>query len=292
MTESHTAAFGERLAAAVAVNGPLCVGIDPHEYLLEEWGLPVNALGLHDFGMRVIEACAGEVAIVKPQVAFYERHGSAGFRALEDLIGAARAAGVLVLADAKRGDLGSTLQAYAEAWLLPGSPLEADAVTVAPYLGFGSLEPAFELAKSAGKGVFVLAATSNPEARELQTSILQHGTASGSSVAGSMVSLVSERNATDYAGLSTGSLGVVLGATVDFADLGVDLASVATPPTTPVLAPGFGHQGARVADLRSVFGPAAPSTLVAASRSILAAGPHGIVDAVRRQKHEVMEAIA
>ena len=123
MTAPEPAPFGDRLAAAFDAHGHLCIGIDPHEYLLKEWGLPLSAAGAHEFGLRVLEACAGRVGIVKPQVAFYERFGSVGYRALEDVLTRARAAGLLVIADVKRGDVGSTLEAYGEAWLSPGSPL-------------------------------------------------------------------------------------------------------------------------------------------------------------------------
>src|SRR5690606_26132854 len=155
--------FGERLHQATATLGSLCVGIDPHESLLTSWNLPADAGGAREFGLRVVEAAAGRVAVVKPQVAFYERYGSAGFAALETVMAAARHAGLIVLADAKRGDIGTTMDAYAQAWLAPGAPLEADAVTVSPYLGVGALRSTFERARDAGKGVFVLAATSNPE---------------------------------------------------------------------------------------------------------------------------------
>jgi orotidine-5'-phosphate decarboxylase len=289
MSDAHSDPFGARLASAVGQHGPLCVGVDPHEYLLEDWGLAQSAIGVHDFGMRVVEACAGEVAIIKPQVAFWERFGSAGYRALEDLISAARSEGLLVLADAKRGDLGTTLAAYSDAWLLPGSPLESDAITVSPYLGFGSLEHPLDLARLHGKGVFVLSATSNPEAHTLQTANLRDGSAT---VAGSLASDVAARNRLDYADEPVGSIGVVLGATIDLDDLGVDLDALGAEPATPVLAPGFGHQGARVAELRSRFGAAAPMTLVSASRSLLAAGPDGLADAVRAQNAEIREALA
>jgi orotidine-5'-phosphate decarboxylase len=283
----RTAPFGERLAAAVALRGPLCVGIDPHEYLLDDWGLPQSSIGVHEFGMRVLEACVGQVAVIKPQVAFYERHGSGGYRALEDLLAAARDQGILVIADAKRGDLGSTLSAYSEGWLSPGSSLEADAVTVSPYLGFGSLGVVLEAAREAGKGAFVLAATSNPEASSLQTSVVREGDDAGATVAGSIAAEVARHNAAVYAGTRLGSIGVVLGATVDFARLGVDVDSLAASPGTPILAPGFGHQGARVEDLRALFGASAPNTLVAESRSILEAGPAEIGEAVRQARQRI-----
>lgn len=113
--------FGQRLRRALDEHGPLCVGIDPHEALLRAWGLGVDAAGVREFGLRTVDAAAGRVGIVKPQVAFFERFGSAGFAALEDVIAAARAADLIVIADAKRGDIGTTMDGYAAAWLEPGS---------------------------------------------------------------------------------------------------------------------------------------------------------------------------
>ena len=272
--------FGERLQAAFDSGGNLCVGIDPHAFLLKEWNLTDDAAGLREFGLRVVEATVNRAAIVKPQVAFFERHGSAGFAALEDVLGAARDAGLLVIADAKRGDIGSTFDGYAEAWFTPGSPLEADALTVSPYLGIGSIEGPRAIAAANGKGLFVLAATSNPEARDLQTSRMS----SGSTVAAGIVEEVQQWNSAD-AGL--GSVGLVLGATLALAEFGItDLAN------TPVLAPGFGHQGAQISELRSLYGAAAANVLVSASRSILAAGPTGVAAAIERQAAEVEKALA
>ncbi len=133
-------AFGERVRDALDRFGPLCVGVDPHGALLESWGLDASADGAREFGLRVVDAAAGRVGIVKPQVSFFERYGSAGFAALEEVMATARAAGLLVIADAKRGDIGSTMDAYGEAWLTPGSPLEADAMTANPFLGVRTLD--------------------------------------------------------------------------------------------------------------------------------------------------------
>ena len=268
-----TAGFGTLLAAVLEDRGPLCVGIDPHRGLLADWGLPDSADGAREFGLRVVAAADGRAGVVKPQVSFFERHGSLGYAALEEVLAAARAAGLLVIADAKRGDIGSTLDAYAEAWLTDGSPLEADAMTAVAYQGVGSLDSALSRATGAGKGVFVLAATSNPEAREVQTSEIIHGPHAGRSVAAGIVGEVRSRN--DGDGL--GSIGVVIGATIGLADYGL------TPDELvgmPVLAPGFGHQGARIEDLPVLYGPAARSTLVSVSRSVLSAGPEGIAAAI------------
>ncbi|MGB7112752.1 MAG: orotidine-5'-phosphate decarboxylase, partial [Mycobacterium sp.] len=125
--------FGARLADAVSRRGPLCLGIDPHPELLRAWDLPISADGVAAFSEICVQAYA-DFAVVKPQVAFFEAYGAAGYLVLERTIAALRDAGVLVLADAKRGDIGSTMAAYAVAWA-GDSPLAADAVTATPYLG-------------------------------------------------------------------------------------------------------------------------------------------------------------
>jgi orotidine-5'-phosphate decarboxylase len=256
--------FGTRLAGVLATRGPLCVGIDPHESLLAEWGLDASADGAREFGLRVIDAAAGRVGIVKPQVSFFERYGSAGFAALEAVLAAARGAGLLVIADAKRGDIGSTMDAYARAWLTPGSSLEADALTVSPYLGVGALAGSFDLAAEHGKGLFVLAATSN-----LEGAALQAAGAGERTVAAQVAAEVGARNG----GARVGSFGLVIGATLDRAEFGLTDELLAG---TPVLAPGFGFQGARAEDLASLFGAVAGNVVASESRSILSAGPAGI----------------
>lgn len=266
-----TIGFGERLSAVVAEHGPLCVGIDPHAPLLAAWGLPDEAAGAREFGLRVVEAAAGRVGIVKPQIAFFERHGSAGFAALEQVLAAARDAGLLVIADVKRGDVGSTVEAYGEAWLTPGSPLEADAMTAVAYQGFGSLDGVLARAASAGKGVFVLAATSNPESAEVQA---RRGI-DGATIAADMVR---------HAAAHGGDVGVVVGATVSLPEVGIDPQILAD---VPVLAPGFGAQGALLADAPRLFGPALGRVLPAVSRSILQAGPDGVAAAVDAARSEV-----
>lgn len=271
--------FGHRLYDAVTARGPLCIGVDPHPFLLDEWGLPDSAAGARELGLRVVEAAAGRVAIVKPQVAFFERHGADGYTALERVLGAARSAGVLVIADVKRGDVGSSLEAYAGAWLTEGSALEADAMTVSAYQGVGSLSGAVALAKEHGKGLFVLAATSNPEGMSLQTARLQHTDAPSVSVAASIVNDVIALNVAGEA--PYGSFGVVLGATVSMNAYGISLDALAATPNTPILAPGFGHQGATFSQIPERFGSSA-RVIVSASRSILSAGPNGIEAAIDR----------
>lgn len=284
--------FADRLGRAFADHGHLCVGIDPHEYLLAEWGLPVSAVGAHEFGLRVVEACAGRVGIVKPQVAFYERFGSIGYKVLEDVLAEARAAGLVVVGDVKRGDLGSTLEAYAQAWLTPGSPLEVDAMTISAFQGFGALRIPLDLAGRNGKGLFVLAATSNPEALAVQTARIEREAQTGKTLAGALATRVVNWNRAHSEGSPIGAIGVVLGATVDFVEYGIDLPALAAEPAAPILAPGFGYQGAQFADVKRLFGVAAGTTIVTASRSILASGPAGLAESIQRQSELLGEAIA
>ncbi|SES99353.1 orotidine-5'-phosphate decarboxylase [Geodermatophilus poikilotrophus] len=291
-----SAPFGHRLADAVAARGPLCVGIDPHAPLLQRWGLPDDPEGLARFTDTVVEALAGTVAVLKPQLAFYERHGSRGLAVLEDGVARARAAGALVLLDAKRGDIGSTMDAYADV-LRPDHPLAADALTVSPYLGPGSLQPAVDTARQHGGGLFVLARTSNPDA-----GVLQHAVVDGRSVAQVVVDTVRGWNTPDWVvgdplpdlgavqdvasrfGPATGSFGVVVGATLR--ELDVDLTGLGGP----VLAPGLGAQGGSAADLRRLFG-GDTAVVPTVSRDVLAAGPDlaGLRAAAERWAAELAE---
>jgi len=260
--------FGTRLAAAMAAHGPLCVGIDPSPALLAAWGLPDDASGLERFSRTVVEAVAGACAAVKPQAAFFERHGSRGVAVLEQVVADARAAGLLCVVDAKRGDIGSTMAAYADAFAGEGSPLAGDAVTASPYLGFGSLDPLLEVAERTGRGVFVLALTSNPEGASVQHARDADGLATAAAVARA----AAQRNATAReSGAPLGSVGLVVGATTGSAAqrLGLDLAAV----HGPLLAPGIGAQGAGPADLERVFGAARGAVLASSSREVLGAGP-------------------
>ena len=264
--------FGARLAAATANRGALCLGIDPHPELLRAWGLPVDAGGLTAFCDVCVEAFAG-FAVVKPQVAFFESHGSAGYSVLETVIAELQDAGVLVLADAKRGDIGTTMAAYAAAWV-GDSPLSCDAVTASPYLGFGSLRPLLDMAADNERGVFVLAATSNPEGASVQ-----RADADGRTVAQSVVDAAADENRSGQ----PGSVGVVVGATLtelpDLSRLG-----------GPVLVPGVGAQGGRVEALRGLGGAALGTVLPAVSREVLRAGPD--LAAVRAAGERLRDAVA
>lgn len=255
--------FGARLAAAMAERGPLCVGIDPHPVLLSAWGLDPTPRGLERFALGALEALSRSAAILKPQSAFFEAFGSAGIAVLERLLAEARQAGALILLDVKRGDIGSTMEAYARAYLTDDSPLAADAVTVNPFLGFGSLRPAVDAALGSGRGLFVLCRTSNPEGDRVQVARVP-GDAGAVTVAQQIADAAADLNA---GATPMGSVGLVVGATVT--DVGVDLAAV----NGPLLAPGIGPQGATTADLRRVFGDGHAAVLPTVSRAVLAAGP-------------------
>jgi orotidine-5'-phosphate decarboxylase len=269
------ASFGARLTAAVAARGPLCAGVDPHPELLRQWDLTDDPSGLERFAMTAVEALAPEVALVKPQSAFFERHGARGIAVLERVLAAIPQAGALSLLDVKRGDIGSTMAGYAEAYLGDGAALSADAITVSPYLGVDALAPAFELAASTGRGVFVLALTSNPEGAQVQAAI----TGTGGSVAQSVVDAVAARNVGRH---PMGDIGVVVGATAQVGGLRLEALG------GPVLAPGIGAQGATFADLPRIFGDAARSVLPNTSRELLRNGPspESLRSAARRMARE------
>lgn len=255
--------FGDRLAQAMQQRLPLCVGVDPHPELLNAWGLTDDIAGLRTFSVRTAEALGPIVAALKPQSAFFERHGSRGIAVLEETIAASRAAGALVIVDAKRGDIGSTAQAYADAYLCPESALFADALTVSPYLGFGSIEPFVAAATAVGSGLFVLARTSNPEGAEVQFARLDDGR----TVAQAIIDQAAACNAQLIeAGAGVGSIGVVVGATMTPGEVRLDRLD------GPILAPGLGAQGGTASDLAAVFGDAR-LVLASTSRDVLRAGP-------------------
>jgi orotidine-5'-phosphate decarboxylase len=261
--------------------GPLCVGIDPHASLLVEWGLNDDVAGLERFSRTVVEAVADRVAVLKPQSAFFERFGSRGIAVLEKSVEQARAAGALVLMDAKRGDIGSTMSAYAETFLHKDSPLFSDALTVSPYLGYGSLSPAVALARESGTGLFVLALTSNPEGGEVQHAVR----ADGRNVGATMLAHLAAENAGEE---PLGSFGAVVGATLG------DLSTYDLDINGPLLAPGIGAQGATPADLPRVFGAAVRNMVPHVSRGVLRHGPDAgaLRSAADRYAEEIRVAVA
>ena len=270
--------FANHVSGLVASGPALCVGIDPHPAVLTEWGFQDSPAGLKAFvGSVVAGVRESGVSVVKPQVALFERHGVGGLSALSELLGELRKQAVVSIGDAKRGDIGSTMRAYAEAWLSPRSDFEVDALTVSPYLGVGAVLPALELGAEQGKGVFVLAATSNPEARGLQGARLTDDV----TVAQRVVTEVSAFHAQYPESDSTH--GVVVGATVDQESLGLALAPV---PGMPVLAPGFGAQGVALSRARELF-PQSHRVFPVVARSVLTGGPEGFVERINQALQEL-----
>ncbi|MGA2122892.1 MAG: orotidine-5'-phosphate decarboxylase [Acidimicrobiales bacterium] len=273
--------FGARLTERLRELGPLCAGVDPSRELLARWGYSDNADSLEFFALSVLDAVNGVVSAIKPQVAYFERFGSPGYRVLERLIADARDADVVVVADVKRGDFAPTNTGYAQAWLEETSPLRVDALTVSPYLGVGALAPFFELAAATDRGVFVLAATSNPEGRIVQRA----RTDDQERIEDMVLREVSEINHSDE---GNGSVGVVLGATRDAPHF--DLNTLGGP----FLVPGVGAQGADASDVARLFsGCDDPKVLASVSRDILFEGPdrRALRDAAQRWRDSLWSAL-
>lgn len=250
--------YFRRLREIVSERGPLCIGIDPHPPILAAWGLPANAAGVERFGRHLVEALGDRVAVFKPQSAFFESHGAAGVAALERVLADISQTAALSILDVKRGDIGSTMEAYAAAYLADGAPLAADAITVSPYLGFGSLVPAFEVAHRYERGVYVLARTSNPEGGAVQLALTEEG-----SVVQSIIDAATELN---HASRQR-AIGLVVGGT--HASLGCDVSDF----NGSILVPGIGFQGGRMEDLPALFGDAVDQVLAVVGRGVIAAGP-------------------
>jgi orotidine-5'-phosphate decarboxylase len=248
----------------LAERGPLCVGVDPHPSMLASWGLACDAAGLERCARGMVEALASVVPVFKPQSAFFEAYGAAGIAVLERTLADIKAAGAIALLDVKRGDIGSTMDGYAAAYLSDGSPLAADAITLSPYLGFGTLDGAIELADRGGRGVYVLALTSNPEGRQVQHA----DAADGRTIGQLIVDEAADRNAVRRKpGASLGPVGIVVGATIG--QTGTDF----TKLNGSILSPGIGAQGGTAADIAAVFGEATRFVLPSSSREVMSAGP-------------------
>jgi orotidine-5'-phosphate decarboxylase len=219
-------------------------------------------------------------------VSFFERHGSAGFAVLERVTNRAKDAGLLVIADAKRGDIGSTMDAYLEAWLGERSHLYADTVTVSPYLGLETSTALIGPYLENGKGLTVLVATSNPEGAALQTA----RTESGESVAADIWRKLERLNQLSSApGDRFGSFVAVVGATIQFKQFGLELEQSGVK--TPILAPGFGAQGAELRDIRLIFGDASSNVIASVSRSVLEVGKQGLTESIKRAKDELAKGL-
>lgn len=265
--------FLDRIHKVIADHSALCLGVDPSETELREWGLPNSSQGVLDYGLRLVDAAAGNLGFVKPQVAFFERFGSAGLLALEQILAEARAANLFVIADAKRGDIGSTMHGYAEAWFGDDSPLRSDALTVSGYLGPDSLDGTLEYASDVNGGLFVLCATSNPEAKQLQTA------KQGNKTVSRLVLEAAKKS-------DSKNLGLVIGATQKLEDFGLTELTE-TDCKVAILAPGFGAQGAKLGDLEKIFGASVRNVIASMSRGLTAQGPDKLKELIKISKDEL-----
>ncbi len=254
--------FADRFAVARDRYGPLVLGADPHGSLLEKWGLPGDADGLERFADIVVAAAAGTVGIIKPQSAFYERHGWRGIRALARLAETARAAGILVVLDVKRGDVGSTNDAYAQAYLGDDAAIAADAITVHPYLGLAAMGTYVDRAHQAGACLLVVTRSSNAEGRAIQAA----RTAGGAPVEQRLLTEIGALNARLAPG-GVGPVGAVVGSAPDLPALDLRAANAL------YLVPGIGAQGATPADVAATFAACPERVMPSAARSLLAVGP-------------------
>jgi orotidine-5'-phosphate decarboxylase len=260
--------FADRFAVVRATCGPLVLGADPHGEVLTRWGLTDDADGLERFTDIVLAAAAGSVGLIKPQSAFYERHGWRGIRALTRLAETARAQGLLVILDVKRGDVGSTNAAYAAAYLGDDAPVRADAITVHPYLGLAAMGDLIDRASGSGGCLLVVARSSNPEGRAVQSATLpsSHSPGGGMTVDQRLLADIGALNARLAPG-RIGPVGAVVGPAA--VDPPLDLAAA----NGLLLAPGVGAQGAAAADVAATFAACPDRVMPSASRSLLAAGP-------------------
>jgi orotidine-5'-phosphate decarboxylase len=271
--------FGSNLSKVFADKGQLCIGIDPSAEQLGSWGLADSAEGAREFALKIVDACAQQVGIVKPQVAFFEQYGPSGLNVLSEVLAVAKDAGLLVIADAKRGDIGSSMAGYTRAWLGEDAAFQADALTLSPFLGLESLRPAIQVGLANNKGVFLLAATSNPEALIIQSSMSDAGT----------ISSAVTSFAASFNGDGIGSVGVVVGATVDLSTVGLGLASF---PSTPILMPGFGAQGVELSSTRRLFGELTSNLVCSVSRSVAGSSRSGLAERIAKAKNELSEAVS
>jgi len=300
--------FGDDLMARTREIGhPLCAGIDPHldrvPELFRQGSMapadPSTPLAVEALALAFLDRLVGKVAAVKPQIAFFEQMGSAGMAALERVMAAARERELLIVLDAKRGDIGSTAEGYARAYLEPGAAAEADALTLNPYMGLDTLAPFAERAAAYGRGLFVLAKTSNPGSGDLQDRVLEKEGPVYEVLAASLAPMADELQ-----GPATGwsSLGIVAGAT--YPEQAERLRALL--PNALFLVPGYGAQGASAADAVRSFVPG-PSGLegglVNSSRGLLfpAAGEEAadaggweqaVDEAVARAADELQAAVA
>ncbi|WP_019224078.1 orotidine-5'-phosphate decarboxylase [Bartonella rattaustraliani] len=248
------------------IYGPLCLGFDPSHKVLQSWNLSCDDKGLRDFCDILLTAAVGNVGIIKPQVAFFELYGVEGLQVLKELIENAQKQGLLVIADAKRGDIGSTVEAYGQAWLGSNSAFKADAITVNAFLGFEALLPLIKTAEDTETAVFVVVQSSNPEGKDIQNARIGDQTLS--------VYLAQHIDNYNRQSLGTqhsvGPIGAVVGVT-----LGEQAKhTIEQLKNSLFLVPGIGAQGGTITQLTQQFPQSLWQNIIPSiSRSVTDAGP-------------------
>lgn len=268
--------FTERFAELARNRSPLCLGIDPSPELLDLWGLPDTPEGVRRFCSVVLEATDDLVTMIKPQIAFFERHGAVGLTELSAVAKQIRDRNSLCTIDAKRGDIANIMEGYSDAFFGVSGGILADAITLNPYLGYEVLQPVIQRARNAGNGVFIVVRSTNPGGRSPQNALLEDGR----TVAEDLADEITNQN-TAF-GESIGPVGAVLGATLPTDDASI----VHRLPRSLILVPGLGAQGADMSDTVSKFGTARGRIVPTLSRGILRHGPDvtRLRDAILRQK--------
>ncbi|MCA9130820.1 MAG: orotidine-5'-phosphate decarboxylase [Planctomycetales bacterium] len=263
------ASFGDRLAAAVeSKDSVVCVGLDPRWQSLpkriignvDSADLPAVAAATELYCREIIDSVASLAPVVKPQAAFFELLGPWGMQALYSVIQHARHAGMLVLLDAKRGDIGSTAEGYADAYLGKESPWQCDALTVNPYLGDDSVQPFIDVANDVGAGVIVLVKTSNPG-----SGFLQDQQVGSVKVYEKMADMVQAQALASCGASGYGNIGAVVGATYPHELSGLRNRM----PNAWLLVPGFGAQGGQAEDVAGGFDRRGGGAIVNSSRGII-----------------------
>ncbi|NOK33913.1 orotidine-5'-phosphate decarboxylase [Corallococcus exercitus] len=263
MTTFPPPSFAERFQKLADERSPFCLGLDPSRDVLARWNLPDTVQGLSDFCERLADAAGETLAVVKPQSAFFERHGPEGLVVLQRVLKRFRAAGTLTLLDVKRGDIGSTMDAYAQSLFGKDSAYDVDAATFTAYLGLGALAKTVELARFHGACAFIVVRSSNPEGVPLQNAVGSDGLTVAQAVADGL------RKLNDKAGRGVFPAGAVMGATLPPADRDV----VERLGGALMLTPGIGSQGAGFGDLPKLFSGRERQVIPTAARSVLEAGP-------------------
>ncbi|WP_273790935.1 orotidine-5'-phosphate decarboxylase [Bartonella sp. CM31XJBT] len=251
------------------IYGPLCIGFDPSHKVLQSWNLSCDYKGLKDFCDILLTAVMGKVGMIKPQAAFFELYGVEGLQILKELIENAQAQGLLVLVDTKRGDIGSTAEAYGKAWLGPSSAFKADAITVNPFLGFDALIPLIKVAEETGAGVFVVVQSSNPEGKQIRNALIGDQT-----VSAHLAQRIFEYNSQSSSQYHyIGPIGAVIGAT-----LGSEAKdTIEQLKNSLFLVPGIGAQGGTITQLTQQFPQRLWQNVIpSVSRSITDAGRNSV----------------